>query len=65
MIITDGVITDFQATVDQIVRASDLPMSILIVGVGEADFDQMEQLDADVTPLYSNMFKKYQSRDNV
>ena len=65
MIITDGVITDFQATVDQIVRASDLPMSILIVGVGEADFDQMEQLDADVTPLYSNKFKKYQSRDNV
>lgn len=42
MIITDGVITDFQATVEQIVRASDLPMSILIVGVGEADFDQME-----------------------
>lgn len=40
--IQDGVITDLQKTVDAIVRASDLPMSILIVGVGGADYTEME-----------------------
>ena len=39
LIITDGVISDFNKTVNEIVRASDLPMSIVIVGVGDADFD--------------------------
>ncbi|XP_062143737.1 protein BONZAI 3-like isoform X2 [Alnus glutinosa] len=47
LIITDGVLTDLQETKDALVRASDLPLSILIVGVGGADFSQMEVLDAD------------------
>ncbi|KAK8651061.1 hypothetical protein V6N13_140677 [Hibiscus sabdariffa] len=47
LIITDGVLTDIQETMDAFVRASDLPLSILIVGVGNADFKQMEILDAD------------------
>ncbi|CAI9780542.1 unnamed protein product [Fraxinus pennsylvanica] len=47
LIITDGVLTDLQETIDSLVRASDLPLSILIVGVGGADFTQMEILDAD------------------
>ncbi|KAA8545038.1 hypothetical protein F0562_019863 [Nyssa sinensis] len=47
LIITDGVLTDLQETKDALVRASDLPLSILIVGVGAADFKQMEILDAD------------------
>ncbi|KAL5203302.1 hypothetical protein ABZP36_014254 [Zizania latifolia] len=45
LIITDGVLTDIQETKDSIVRASDLPLSILIVGVGNADFKQMEVKD--------------------
>ena len=40
----DGVITDLQETKDALVRASDLPLSILIVGVGGADFKDMEVL---------------------
>ena len=28
-------------------EASELPMSIIIVGVGNADFDDMERLDSD------------------
>ncbi|KAJ8526372.1 hypothetical protein K7X08_028849 [Anisodus acutangulus] len=36
-----------QETKDALVRASDLPLSILIVGVGSSDFTQMEILDAD------------------
>ncbi|XP_059659620.1 protein BONZAI 3-like isoform X1 [Cornus florida] len=47
LIITDGVLTDLQETKDALVRASDLPLSILIVGVGGADFGKMEILDAD------------------
>nr|POF02814.1 protein bonzai 3 [Quercus suber] len=47
LIITDGVVTDLQETKDALVRAFDLPLSILIVGVGGADFREMEVLDAD------------------
>lgn len=35
-------LTDIQETMDVLVKASDLPLSILIVGVGNADFKQME-----------------------
>ncbi|NWT90102.1 CPNE3 protein, partial [Lanius ludovicianus] len=38
LIITDGEITDLDQTRQAIVNASKLPMSIIIVGVGEADF---------------------------
>uniref|UniRef100_A0A671Z1W3 Copine-3 n=1 Tax=Sparus aurata TaxID=8175 RepID=A0A671Z1W3_SPAAU len=47
LIITDGVITDMDETRSAIVNASRLPMSIIIVGVGNADFDAMEFLDGD------------------
>jgi hypothetical protein len=33
--------------VSNISEASELPMSIIIVGVGNADFDDMERLDSD------------------
>ena len=38
MILTDGVINDIQNTIDEVVRGSDLTLSIVIVGVGNADF---------------------------
>lgn len=47
LIITDGVITDMDLTRTAIVEASRLPMSIIIVGVGGADFSAMEFLDSD------------------
>lgn len=47
MIITDGIINDMDKTIDEIVRGADLPLSIVIVGVGDADFDSMDVLDAD------------------
>jgi len=40
-------------TIDQIVRGSENPLSIVIVGVGDADFTSMDILDADTEPLYS------------
>ncbi|KAL5473575.1 hypothetical protein EMCRGX_G028072 [Ephydatia muelleri] len=53
LVITDGEITDMSHTVNKIVDASRLPLSIVIVGVGGADFKNMEVLDADDTPLKS------------
>jgi hypothetical protein len=47
LIITDGEIMDMQATVDALVRASRAPLSLLIVGVGDAQFENMKLLDAD------------------
>ena len=49
LIITDGVITDMEATatIDELVRCSEQPMSVIIVGVGNADFHKMNSLDAD------------------
>ncbi|CAK9204572.1 unnamed protein product [Sphagnum troendelagicum] len=47
LIITDGVITDLQQTIIAIINAAELPLSLLIVGVGGADFTEMETLDAD------------------
>ena len=41
LIITDGMITDMDPTIDQIVRATALPISIIIVGVGNEDFTAM------------------------
>ena len=39
------VINDAQQTIDAVVQASGLPLSIIIVGIGNADFSQMEVLD--------------------
>jgi hypothetical protein len=63
LIITDGVISDMDATIAEIVRASDLPLSIIIIGVGPADFTDMDILDTDDRPLVSNGRKM--SRDIV
>ncbi|KAJ3611396.1 hypothetical protein NHX12_021411 [Muraenolepis orangiensis] len=53
LMITDGVITDMDQTVSAIVQASRLPMSIIIVGVGQEDFGAMEFLDSDDKVLCS------------
>lgn len=47
LIITDGEINDLDATIDAIVDATALPMSIVIVGVGSANFANMDALDND------------------
>ncbi|XP_042155680.1 copine-8 [Oncorhynchus tshawytscha] len=47
LIITDGVISDMAQTKEAIVNAAKIPMSIIIVGVGHAEFDAMVELDGD------------------
>eukprot|EP01119_Soliformovum_irregulare_P001210 TRINITY_DN10930_c0_g1_i1.p1 TRINITY_DN10930_c0_g1~~TRINITY_DN10930_c0_g1_i1.p1 ORF type:complete len:541 (-),score=152.66 TRINITY_DN10930_c0_g1_i1:47-1642(-) len=55
LIITDGEITDMDRTIDEIVSASDDPLSIIICGVGKADFTNMNRLDCDGQLLRSGM----------
>ena len=47
LILTDGNIHDMKETIELIVQASKLPCSIIIVGVGNSDFNQMIELDSD------------------
>ena len=47
LIITDGIITDLEETKRSIISASRLPLSIIIVGVGDEDFSAMDALDSD------------------
>ncbi|KAJ9561642.1 hypothetical protein OSB04_006802 [Centaurea solstitialis] len=65
LIITDGVLSDLQETKDAFVRASDLPLSILIVGVGNADFKMMEILDADNGQRLESSTGRIATRDIV
>jgi len=47
LLITDGEISDLDNTIACLRKAAQLPMSIIIVGVGSADFTNMEKLDDD------------------
>ena len=53
LIITDGEINDMPQTIDAIVASAQQPMSIIIVGVGSADFSSMNTLDGDNGSLKS------------
>ncbi|KXS22568.1 Copine-domain-containing protein [Gonapodya prolifera JEL478] len=53
LIVTDGAISDIDDTIAAIVDSSSLPISVVIVGVGNADFSSMELLDADKGALRS------------
>jgi hypothetical protein len=65
LIITDGVLTDMKSTISEIVKASDLPVSIIVVGVGDEDFGLMNLLDSDEALLYSPELKQRAKRDIV
>ena len=64
MILTDGMIDDIDDTINQLVAGSFLPLSVIIIGIGNADFSSMNTLDADVNPLVNSAGVKA-SRDIV
>ena len=47
LLLTDGIIQDMPETIDCIVEGSFLPLSIIIIGIGDANFDNMVVLDGD------------------
>ena len=63
LMLTDGVIVDMKDTVDCIVEASKLPLSIIIVGIGNADFENL-RIDDDHPPMV-NSFGEIIKRDIV
>ena len=64
LILTDGEIHDMSAVKELIVQASNLPTSIIIVGVGNEEFELMEELNCDDGLLTSDSGKRA-SRDIV
>ena len=58
MILTDGIINDMDKTIDSLVEASFLPISVIIIGIGDSDFGNMNTLDADEVPLYDRNGRK-------
>jgi hypothetical protein len=45
--LTDGEIHDMDATIDKIINSSNIPLSIIIIGVGNENFNNMKILDGD------------------
>ena len=58
LILTDGQISDLYDTIDEMVEASFLPISVIIVGIGNGDFTSMDILDADENPLFDRRGRK-------
>ncbi|CAM9580353.1 unnamed protein product [Ectocarpus sp. 12 AP-2014] len=58
LLITDGAIMDVEKTVEAIVASSDYPFSIVIVGVGKADYTSMKRLDGDDVRLVNKAGKR-------
>lgn len=65
VIFTDGAIHDMDQTIEAIVAASYKPMSIIIVGIGNADFGPMNRLDNDGKPPLKDRSGRVAKRDIV
>lgn len=46
LILTDGVISDYDATIAELIKLSALPLSVVIIGLGTEDFGRMHALDS-------------------
>ncbi len=61
LILTDGIIKDFETTISSIIEASELPISIIIIGIGPGGnngFKEMEALDSDKSELADEKGRK-------
>jgi hypothetical protein len=65
VIFTDGAINDMEETISAVVNASYKPMSIIIVGIGPADFGPMNRLDNDGQPPLKDRTGRPAKRDIV
>ena len=51
LLLTDGLINDLWETIDVLVEGSFLPLSVIIIGIGNHHFQEMVVLDGDIHPL--------------
>ena len=54
MMLTDGNIDDMGDTIDSLVEASLLPLSLIIIGIGNTSFSQMGEINNNKEPLISS-----------
>lgn len=48
LILTDGVVSDYSETVDRVITASRrIPLSIIVIGIGNNNFKRMKDIDCD------------------
>ena len=65
LILTDGKLDDMNETLEILIEASKLPISIIIVGIGNGDFGKMDVLDGDDIPICSPSTGEKRFRDIV
>ncbi|XP_048771091.2 copine-9-like [Ostrea edulis] len=66
MIITDGVINDINKTLRKLIAFSHLPLSVIFIGVGPADFSLMEQFHIGLdSPLENKKTREVAVRTNT
>lgn len=63
IILTDGSIDDYNDTVNKIISASSLPLSIVFVGLGDGDFTLLKKLDQDNGLLVSEETAKLEKEE--
>ncbi|XP_023345926.1 copine-9 [Eurytemora carolleeae] len=63
LLITDGGVTDFDETKEVLVNSSNLPLSVVLVGVGDGDMGALTDLDSDRARLCAG--RKQAERDIV
>ena len=54
LILTVGVIDDVKNTIDALVEAFSCPLSVIIIGIGNENFQAIKELDGDFKPLISS-----------
>ena len=60
VIIADGQVTQEEETIDALVEASNYPLSIIMIGVGDGTFEKMEDYD---NKMYGRKFDNFQFVD--
>jgi copine 5/8/9 len=64
VLLTDGCLHDMQETLDLVVELSFLPVSVIIIGIGDEDFSKMDFLDAD-SNILEDRWGRHAARDIV
>lgn len=65
LILTDGTIHDMPKTIARLVDLALLPASVIIIGLGDADFDDMVKLDGDGPDRLTDAAGRVACRDIV
>ena len=63
LIITDGQVSDFTETVEELLNCSNYAMNVIILGVGHENFDKMHTLNAEHGTLQSSRNERKANRD--